>query len=309
MEDGAVGTLSENLDAMLSSYGIPTPSGTFSQAWSVSELVRMGFQSWLGLRFDLPEHRVFIEHAVVSTQHSVRNGQRNLAINKLTTDNLKYINMATSKRPVKKQKNHHAPKTTQTGGTPRRRKDNAQGSKKNFILDTNVILHDYNCLDNFEENDIYIPFIVLEELDKFKKGNEQINFNARAFVRELDLITDDDLFTNGAELGVGKGKLYIVNASHDNKRISDAFPEKTPDNQILAVVAEVAEKHPDMKTILVSKDINLRMKARSLGMLAEDYINDKVTNIDIFNQGELVIEGIDPEIIDRIYAQARGRYG
>jgi len=207
---------------------------------------------------------------------------------------------------VKKQKNHHAPKTTQTGGTPRRRKDNAQGSKKNFILDTNVILHDYNCLDNFEENDIYIPFIVLEELDKFKKGNEQINFNARAFVRELDLITDDDLFTNGAELGVGKGKLYIVNASHDNKRISDAFPEKTPDNQILAVVAEVAEKHPDMKTILVSKDINLRMKARSLGMLAEDYINDKVTNIDVFEQGELVIEGIDPELIDRIYAQPTG---
>ena len=75
------------------------------------------------------------------------------------------------------------------------------GAKKNFVIDTNVILHDYNCLKNFQENDIYLPIVVLEELDKFKKGNEQINFNAREFVRELDLITDDNLFTKGAPLG------------------------------------------------------------------------------------------------------------
>ena len=77
------------------------------------------------------------------------------------------------------------------------------GAKKNFVIDTNVILHDYNCLKNFQENDIYLPIVVLEELDKFKKGNEQINFNAREFVRELDLITDDNLFTKGAPLGEG----------------------------------------------------------------------------------------------------------
>ena len=75
------------------------------------------------------------------------------------------------------------------------------GTKKNFVLDTNVILHDYNCLKNFQENDIYLPIVVIEELDKFKKGNEQINYNAREFVRELDLITDDNLFTSGASLG------------------------------------------------------------------------------------------------------------
>ena len=199
---------------------------------------------------------------------------------------------------------------TKSTGTKSKSKINikttAAGAKKNFILDTNVILHDFNCIDNFEENDIYIPFVVLEELDKFKKGSDQINFNARAFVRELDLITDDDLFTNGADMGVGRGKLYIVNGSKDNRRIIDAFPEKTPDNRILTVVSEVAEKHPEMKTILVSKDINLRMKARSLGMLAEDYINDKVTNVDIFSQGEEVIEGINPDLIDKIYGQAGG---
>lgn len=217
-----------------------------------------------------------------------------------------YIMITTSDKPDKKTARSTSSAKNKTTGTSKQRKSTTVGAKKNFILDTNVILHDYNCLENFEENDIYLPFIVLEELDKFKKGNDQINFNARAFVRELDLITDDDLFTNGADLGMGKGRLYIVNASRDNKRINEAFPEKIPDNRILTVVADVEEKHPQMKTILVSKDINLRMKARSLGMLAEDYINDKVTNVDIFDRGEMVIEGVNPDLIDKLYAQQGG---
>lgn len=181
-----------------------------------------------------------------------------------------------------------------------------KGHKKNFILDTNVILHDYKCIENFEENDIFLPFVVLEELDKFKKGNDQINFNARAFVRELDLITDENLFTDGADLGLGRGKLYIVNSSYDHEKIKVAFPERSSDNRILSVVLEISEKDPKTKTILVSKDINLRMKARSLGILAEDYINDKVADIDIFDRGEMVFEGIDPDLIDKIYAQPEG---
>lgn len=200
----------------------------------------------------------------------------------------------------------NAKEKTKTTKPKSKTKTTAPAAKKNFILDTNVILHDFNCLDNFEENDIYIPFVVLEELDKFKKGNDQINFNARAFIRELDLITDDDLFTNGADLGVGRGKLYIVNATETNKKIADAFPERTPDNHILSVMSDVAEKHPGLKTILVSKDINLRMKARSLGILTEDYINDKVTDVDLFDQSETVIEGADPDLIDKIYARPAG---
>ena len=82
------------------------------------------------------------------------------------------------------------------------------GTKKNFVIDTNVILHDYNYLKNFQENDIYLPLVVLEELDKFKKGNEQINFNAREFVRELDLLTSDELFSKGVSLGEGLGRLH-----------------------------------------------------------------------------------------------------
>ena len=200
----------------------------------------------------------------------------------------------------------NAKEKTKTTKPKSKTKATPPAAKKNFILDTNVILHDFNCLANFEENDIYIPFVVLEELDKFKKGNDQINFNARAFIRELDLITDDDLFTNGADLGVGRGKLYIVNATGTNKKIADAFPERTPDNRILSVMSDVAEKHPGLKTILVSKDINLRMKARSLGILTEDYINDKVTDVDLFDQSETVIEGADPDLIDKIYAQPAG---
>lgn len=212
----------------------------------------------------------------------------------------------TESKTANEVKSKETESTTTKSKTRTKTKKGASGPKKNFILDTNVILHDFDSINNFEENDIYIPFIVLEELDKFKKGSDQINYNARAFVRELDLITDDDLFTDGAELGVGKGKLYIVNASKDNKKITDAFPERSADNRILSVVAEIAEKNPGMKTILVSKDINLRMKARSIGFVSEDYINDKVTDVDIFDRGEQTVEGINPDLIDKIYVQNGG---
>lgn len=179
-------------------------------------------------------------------------------------------------------------------------------TRKNFIIDTNVILHDYSFLHHFEENDIYIPFVVLEELDKFKKGNDQINFNAREFIRELDLITDDNLFKHGASLGEGRGKLYIVNSTKQHEKIREAFPDRTPDNRILSTVMDIIEKNTDIKTTLVSKDINLRMKARSLGILVEDYITDKVTNIDIFGEQEIVFDGIDGDIIDQIYKEKEG---
>lgn len=180
------------------------------------------------------------------------------------------------------------------------------GAKKNFVLDTNVVLHDYDCLKNFEENDIYLPIVILEELDKFKKGNEQINFNAREFLRELDLVTDDDLFSKGAKLGEGLGKLFIMTGEVYSNAVNASFPERKPDHQILAVADFLKNKYPKTKTILVSKDINLRMKARSIGILCEDYINDKVVNIDIFEKSNEVFEGIAPEVIDRIYSSKEG---
>lgn len=176
------------------------------------------------------------------------------------------------------------------------------GAKKNFVLDTNVILHDYKCLHNFEENDIYIPIVVLEELDHFKKGNEQINFNAREFARELDLIADDTLFKKGANLGEGKGKLFILTGGEYPDVISKSFLEKTSDHRILAATYTLRESKPKQKCILVSKDINLRMKALSLGLDSEDYINDKVTDFNVFERNHEIYENIAPELIDRLYS-------
>lgn len=179
-------------------------------------------------------------------------------------------------------------------------------AKKNFVLDTNVILHDYQCLENFEENDIYLPIVVLEELDRFKKGSEQINYNARAFVRELDVITNGDLFLKGASLGPGRGNLYIVIGDKYQDKIADSFPEKTADHRILSCTMFVAESRPKMKTILVSKDVNMRMKARALGILVEDYITDKVIGINQLDKSQDVFEDIDSNLIDEIYKSSEG---
>ena len=178
--------------------------------------------------------------------------------------------------------------------------------KKNFVLDTNVILHDYKCIQNFQENDIYLPIVVLEELDKFKKGSEQINFNAREFVRELDEITTNDLFTKGASLGVGLGTLHVVTGDSYHEKIAASFPDKTPDHRILSCTLTIMEKYPKMQTILVTKDVNLRMKARSLGIPVEDYITDKVINVDIFEKEQETYENIPAEIIDQIYSNKEG---
>ena len=180
------------------------------------------------------------------------------------------------------------------------------GTKKNFVIDTNVILHDYNCIKNFQENDIYLPIVVLEELDKFKKGNEQINYNAREFVRELDLITDDNLFSSGASLGAGLGRLFVMTGGVDSPIVSSSFPERKPDHEILAIADFLTRKYPQMKTVLVTKDVNLRMKARSIGLACEDYINDKVTDIDIFEKSNEVYDDIEPAMIDRIYSSSEG---
>lgn len=175
--------------------------------------------------------------------------------------------------------------------------------QKKFVLDTNVILHDYKCLYNFEDNDVCIPIVVLEELDHFKKGNEQINFNAREFTRELDLIANDRVFNGGVSLGEGLGKLTIVpDREQFPLEMKASFPDPTPDHRILAITFYLKKEFPDTKTILISKDINLRMKALSIGIEAEDYINDKVTNINIFEKNHEIYENVSPEIIDRLYS-------
>lgn len=174
-------------------------------------------------------------------------------------------------------------------------------TKKKFVLDTNVILHDYKCIHQFDEHDIYIPIVVLEELDHFKKGNDQINFNAREFARELDLITDQTTFVNGSQIAEGKGKLFILTGGEYPELIAKSFIEKTADHRILAATYTLREQKKSSKVVLVTKDINLRMKALSLGIEAEDYINDKVTNIDLLAGNIQTYENISADVIDKLY--------
>ena len=179
--------------------------------------------------------------------------------------------------------------------------------KKTFVLDTNVILHDYRSIYNFTNNDIVIPIVVLEELDKFKKGNDLINFHAREFARELDKISEKDFFDKGAALGKGRGRLFIQPGVKFSQKMKDSFSDDTPDHRILAVTEYISEKMKGQKVILVTKDMNLRMKARSLGLQAEDYKTDQVEDLDFaINRSVREIEGIDTEVINRIYENANG---
>ena len=163
-----------------------------------------------------------------------------------------------------------------------------------------------SCIEHFQENDVYLPIVVLEELDKFKKGSSQLNYNAREFVRELDRLTSSDLFLKGASLGEGKGMLYVVTGDKYQDKIATSFPERVPDHRILSCAYTVGCEHPEMKTILVTKDINMRMKARALGIAVEDYITDKVKNTDLFKDTQDTYENVDPDLIDQLYSSFDG---
>ncbi len=121
--------------------------------------------------------------------------------------------------------------------------------KKTFVLDTNVLLHDHDCLDNFQENDIGIPIVALEELDRFKKGNETINYNAREFARKLDEICGDGLFNGGVSLGPGRGKLRVVTGKPFSEEMKLSFGERIADHRILAIADAVRQGGMDSPVI------------------------------------------------------------
>lgn len=174
---------------------------------------------------------------------------------------------------------------------------------KIFILDTNVILHDHTCIYQFQDNDIILPITVLEELDKFKRGNDLINFQAREFTRLLDEIVGDELFNGGKPLGIGKGKLRIETGKPFSEILKTSFREDIPDHRILSIAEYTAKAYPKRKTILVSKDINLRMKAKSLGIQAEDYKTDQVTDENILDKTVTTFENFSDPLIEVLYNQ------
>ncbi len=158
---------------------------------------------------------------------------------------------------------------------------NSNGAQKLFVLDTNVLMHDPSSLFRFEEHDVFLPMMTLEELDHHKKGMSEVARNARQVSRSLDaLIQDQRLLDQGLPLSTlghkdATGKLFVQTTAIASSLPSD-LPMGKADNQILGVVRSLQEKHPTREVVLVSKDINMRIKARALGLAAEDYFNDQV---------------------------------
>jgi len=164
------------------------------------------------------------------------------------------------------------------------RKADKSGKTKVFVLDTNVLMHDPTCLFRFEEHDVYLPMMTLEELDDHKKGMSEVARNARQVSRTLDALIadiDDDTIEAGIELAKlgnkdAKGRLFFQTKLQNGPTLPEGLPVGKADNQILGVVKALAAEQPDRAIVLVSKDINMRIKARALALPAEDYFNDHV---------------------------------
>ena len=173
---------------------------------------------------------------------------------------------------------------------------------KTFVLDTNVILHDADSINMFQENDVIVPLAVIEELDHFKRGSQVINLNAREFARTLDSMTGSALFNGGISMGKGRGKLRIAISKGLAPAIRDVFKDDTPDHRVLSVAYEWQEKlRNKSQVILVTKDVNLRMKSKALGILAEDYTTDRVKSIEELYSGKAVIENVDDDLLIKLF--------
>lgn len=177
--------------------------------------------------------------------------------------------------------------------------------RKIFVLDTSVILFEHNAIMNFEEHDIGLPITVLEELDQFKKGNDTKNFEAREFTRLLDKLAKDKSLQDWIPLnGKTRGSFKVVMEAGTGESGIDAnrvFGEKKNDHRILNAALRLKEENQDRSVILVSKDINLRLKAKSMGLRAEDYETGKVKSVDSLRKGAIEIEKVDSDIINHIY--------
>ena len=174
----------------------------------------------------------------------------------------------------------------------------ANTSKKIFVLDTNVILHDATCIQNFEDNEVVIPISALEELDQFKRGNEQIHYNAREFLRLLDELSID---SNSNELNQPDGKIKVVVNHNWHPDVEKTFKEDCPDHRIINCAFKLHEENLDKQLVLVSKDTNMRLKARSLGLMAEDYTTDTIEDVNHIYPGNRLIENVSSEEINMIY--------
>jgi len=173
---------------------------------------------------------------------------------------------------------------------------------KLFVIDTNVVLHDPNAIFQFEENDLAVPITVLEEVDHFKRGSDIINFHAREIARLLDdLAGRGSLSKEGVSLGEGLGKINVIASTAAHPSVKKTFMQDSPDHRILSTALDLKDKNPARTVILVSKDVSLRLKARSLDLTAQDYESDKIPDFDKLYTGRSIIEGFDDKLIDQLF--------
>ena len=200
---------------------------------------------------------------------------------------------ATEGAPSLLPRNSLAPVSTKSSSPRARKPTKPAGPAKLFVLDTNVLLHDPMSLFRFAEHDLFLPMITLEELDGHKKGMSEVARNARQVSRDLDALASGTSLDPTIGIPLSKsghrdatGKLFFQ-TTHFDIRLPAGLPQGKADNQILGVVQFLREQHPDREVVLVSKDINMRVKARALGLPAEDYFNDKA-----LEDGDLLYTGV-----------------
>lgn len=176
------------------------------------------------------------------------------------------------------------------------------GEKKIFVLDTSVILYNHNAIRSFDENDVAIPITVLEELDNFKKGNDIKNFEAREFIRILDNLSSKFTLQDWIPLdGPTKGNFRVVMQERGEIDARIVFGEDKPDHRILNATLALQHQNPGVQVILVTKDINLRLKAKSLNIPAEDFETGKIKDIESLYTGKRLVEGLPGSVIDDVY--------
>jgi len=174
--------------------------------------------------------------------------------------------------------------------------------RKIFVLDTSVILYDASAVYNFKEHDVAIPITVLEELDHFKKGDNVVNLQAREFIRQLDQLTENDMVTSWMPLdGEDLGNFRVVTEEAASLDARAVFGTDKNDHRILNATLVLTERERDREVVLVTKDINLRVKARALGLRAEDYETVRIKDVDHLYRGKSDVEVDDPAKIQLLY--------
>ena len=175
--------------------------------------------------------------------------------------------------------------------------------RKIFVLDTSVILYDHNAIMNFEEHDVAIPIPVLEELDEFKKGSDTKNFEAREFIRMLDKKAENKQLTDWISLnGEKRGKFRVIMATPGlNVDATEIYGKGKNDHSILNAALFLQDKEPKRPVILVTKDINLRLKAKALNLHAEDYLTGRVKESNTRFSGRSELQNFPVKYIQNLY--------